>query len=107
MRPREPVEEGQADLFRARLDQISALDHTLERLARTVDWSFLERSFSIVYFDAPGRPPLPTRLMAGLPSTYTTRPMKRCARAGSTTRISSSFAARRSSGTICLSTDPH
>lgn len=66
MRPREPVEEGQRDLFRARLDQIIALDHALVRLARTIDWSFLECSFGAVYSDAPGRPPLPTRLMAGL-----------------------------------------
>jgi IS5 family transposase len=66
MRPREPVESGQRDLFRARLDQIIALDHALVRLARTIDWSFLERSFGAVYSDAAGRPPLPTRLMAGL-----------------------------------------
>jgi len=66
MRPREPVESGQRDLFRARLDQIIALDHALVRLARTIDWSFLERSFGAVYTDAAGRPPLPTRLMAGL-----------------------------------------
>lgn len=66
MRPKEPVEEGQRDLFRARLDQIIALDHALVRLARTIDWSFLEQSFGTVYSDAPGRPPLPTRLMAEL-----------------------------------------
>src|SRR6478736_10174148 len=66
MRPREPVESGQRDLFRARLDQIIALDHALVRLARTIDWSFLERTFGAVYSDAAGRPPLPTRLMAGL-----------------------------------------
>ncbi|MFX6899545.1 transposase, partial [Acinetobacter baumannii] len=29
-------------------------------------WGFLERSFGAVYTDAAGRPPLPTRLMAGL-----------------------------------------
>jgi hypothetical protein len=31
-----------------------------------VDWEFLEREFGAVYTDDPGRPPLPTRLMAGL-----------------------------------------
>jgi hypothetical protein len=31
-----------------------------------VDWSFLEERFGEVYTDDPGRPPLPTRLMAGL-----------------------------------------
>jgi hypothetical protein len=35
-------------------------------LARTVDWTFLEREFGAVYTDGPGRPPLPTRLTAGL-----------------------------------------
>lgn len=66
MRPREPAEDGQNDLFRARLDQIIALDHALVRLARTIDWGFLDRSFGTAYTDAPGRPPLSTRLMAGL-----------------------------------------
>jgi IS5 family transposase len=36
------------------------------KLARTIDWSFLEEHFGAVYEDKPGRPPLPTRLMAGL-----------------------------------------
>jgi hypothetical protein len=38
----------------------------LVKLARTIDWSFLEERFGAVYEDKPGRPPLPTRLMAGL-----------------------------------------
>jgi IS5 family transposase len=36
------------------------------KLARTIDWRFLEEKFGAVYQDGPGRPPLPTRLMAGL-----------------------------------------
>jgi IS5 family transposase len=36
------------------------------KLARTIDWSFLEQRFGAVYEDKLGRPPLPTRLMAGL-----------------------------------------
>jgi IS5 family transposase len=64
MRPRERRETGQRDLFRARLDQIVALDHPLVKLARAIDWSFLEERFGAVYTDDPGRPPLPTRLMA-------------------------------------------
>ena len=36
------------------------------KLARTVDWAFLEERFGAVYTDDPGHPPLPTRLMAGL-----------------------------------------
>jgi IS5 family transposase len=42
------------------------MDHALAKLARTVDWSFLEGRFGEVYTDDPGHPPLPTRLMAGL-----------------------------------------
>jgi transposase, IS5 family len=66
MRPRERRETGQRDLFRARLDQIVDLDHPLVKLARAIDWSFLEERCGAVYTDEPGRPPLPTRLMAGL-----------------------------------------
>ena len=36
------------------------------QLAAAIDWRFLEEHFGAVYADAPGRPPLPTRLMAGL-----------------------------------------
>ena len=66
MRPKERRETGQRDLFRARLDQIVALDHPLVKLAQAIDWSFLEERCGAVYTDEPGRPPLPTRLMAGL-----------------------------------------
>jgi IS5 family transposase len=66
MRPRERRESGAQDLFRARLDQIIDMDHALVRLARTIDWGFLEEKLGAVYEDGAGRPPLPTRLMAGL-----------------------------------------
>jgi transposase, IS5 family len=66
MRPRERGETGQTDLFRARLDEIVDVNHALARLARAIDWGFLEERFGAVYTDVPGRPPLPTRLMAGL-----------------------------------------
>ena len=66
MRPKERHESGQTDLFRARLDQIVDPGHALVRLARTIDWAFLAARFGEVYDDDPGRPPLPTRLMAGL-----------------------------------------
>ena len=66
MRPRERRETGEQDLFRSRLDQIIALNHPLVKLAKTVDWGFLEERFGAVYQDGPGQPPLPTRLMAGL-----------------------------------------
>ncbi|MDW6026675.1 IS5 family transposase [Mesorhizobium sp. BAC0120] len=66
MRPRERRETGKQDLFRSRLDQIIDLNHPLVKLAKAIDWSFLERHFGEVYKDGPGHPPLPTRLMAGL-----------------------------------------
>lgn len=66
MLPKERRNSGQNDLFRARLDQIVDMNHALAKLARHVDWSFLEQRFGAAYADVPGRPPLPTRLMAGL-----------------------------------------
>src|SRR5215216_4069650 len=66
MRPKERRETGQTDLFRARLDQIVDLNHPLVKLSGAIDWTFLEMHFGVVYDDDPGRPPLPTRLMAGL-----------------------------------------
>jgi hypothetical protein len=54
------------ELFRSRLDQIIAMDHPLVKLARTIDWTFLEGKFGEAYSDKAGQPPLPTRLMAGL-----------------------------------------
>ena len=66
MRPKERRESGEQDLFRSRLDQIIDLNHALAKLARAIEWSFLEGAFGAVYTDKPGHPPLPTRLMAGL-----------------------------------------
>src|SRR5580704_10797289 len=66
MRPKERRDSGQADLLRSRLDAIIDMGHPLVKLTRTIDWSFLEQQFGAVYEDKPGRPPLPTRLMAGL-----------------------------------------
>jgi Transposase domain (DUF772) len=42
------------------------MDHALVKLAKTIDWRFLEERLGEVYADGPGPPPLPTRLMAGL-----------------------------------------
>jgi transposase, IS5 family len=66
MKPRERRDTGEQDLFRSRLDQIIDLRHPLVKLAREMDWAFLEQTFGEVYKDGPGQPPLPTRLMAGL-----------------------------------------
>jgi transposase, IS5 family len=66
MLPKERRDSGQNDLFKSRLDQIVDMNHALAKLARKIDWGFLEGKFGAVYADVPGRPPLPTRLMAGL-----------------------------------------
>jgi IS5 family transposase len=61
-----PRDERQKDLFRPALDQIIDMGHALVRLAQQIDWAFLESRFGSVYEPGAGRPPLPTRLMAGL-----------------------------------------
>jgi transposase, IS5 family len=66
MKPRERRDRGEQDLFRSRLDQIIDMSHELVKLARAIDWRFLEDRFGAAYSDGPGMPPLPTRLMAGL-----------------------------------------
>jgi IS5 family transposase len=65
MRPR-AQSKGQDDLFRSRLDQIIDMRHELVRLGGLIDWPLVEAKLGEVYTDAPGQPPLPTRLMAGL-----------------------------------------
>ncbi len=57
---------GQDDLFRSRLDQMINMRHELPRLAGLIDWPLIETKLGDMYTDAPGQPPLPTRLMAGL-----------------------------------------
>ena len=53
MRPKERRERGQSDLLRSRLDAIIDMDHALVKLARTIDWGFLEERFGSVYSDKP------------------------------------------------------
>jgi hypothetical protein len=53
MRPGERRDSGEQDLFRSRLDQIIDMDHALVKLARTIDWRFLEEKFGAVYKDGP------------------------------------------------------
>src|ERR1700733_4816388 len=96
MRPRERRETGEQDLFRSRLDHIIDMEHALVKLARTIDWSFLERKFGAVYKDGAGQPPLPTRLMAGLAilkHTYVSA-TRSCVSCGSKIRIISTSVAR-------------
>jgi IS5 family transposase len=60
MKPRERRETGEQDMFRLRLDAIIDMKHALVRLARTIDWRFLEQEFGAVYTEGTGSPPLPT-----------------------------------------------
>jgi IS5 family transposase len=61
-----PRDERQKDLLRPPLDEIIDLSHPLARLAREIDWGFLDGRFRSVCRAGPGQPPLPTRLVAGL-----------------------------------------
>ena len=45
MRPKERRETGAQDLFRSRLDQIIALNHGLVKLAKAIDWRFLDEQY--------------------------------------------------------------
>lgn len=65
MKPVKREAKGDADLFRARLDQMINLRHELVRLAGLIDWEFFEKRFAPLYADT-GRPGVPTRLMVGL-----------------------------------------
>jgi len=66
MKPREPKQDGQRDMFRSRLDQILDMGHEKVILAEKIDWQFLSDRMGGVYTDGPGQPPLSNRLMAGL-----------------------------------------
>ena len=61
-----PRDDRQKDLLRRALEEIIDLGHPLVRLAREIDWGFLDRRFASVCTPGPGQPGLPTRLVAGL-----------------------------------------
>jgi hypothetical protein len=52
--------------LRPALEDIIDLRHPLVRLAREIDWRFLDGRFASVCAASVGQPPLPTRLVAGL-----------------------------------------
>jgi len=68
MKPKEPVDDGQFDAFRSRLDQIINMNHAKVKLANAIDWEFLSRRCGENYdtVEPSGYPALSTRLMAGL-----------------------------------------
>lgn len=61
-----PRDDRQKDLLRPALEAIIDLGHPLVRLAREIDWGFLDGRFASVCTPGVGQPPLPTRLVAGL-----------------------------------------
>ena len=61
-----PRDDRQKDLLRPALEAIIDLGHPLVRLARAIDWRFLDGRFASVCTAGAGQPPLPTRLVAGL-----------------------------------------
>src|SRR6266576_2553158 len=61
-----PQDDRQKDLLRPALEEIIDQGHPLVRLAREIDWGFLDRRFASVCAPGPGQPGLPTRLVAGL-----------------------------------------
>ena len=61
-----PRDNRQKDLLRPALEAIIDLDHPLVRLAREIDWHFLDGRFASVCAPGAGQPGLPTRLVAGL-----------------------------------------
>ena len=61
-----PRDDRQKDLLRPALEAIIDLGHPLVRLARQIDWQFLDKRFAGVCTAGAGQPPLPTRLVAGL-----------------------------------------
>lgn len=66
MLQKNPIETGQDDMFRSRLESMIDLRHALVKLARTVDWDALAADLSVHYCAGNGRPGEPIRLMAGL-----------------------------------------
>jgi transposase, IS5 family len=69
MKPRERCETGEQDLFRSRLDQIIDMRHALVKVARTIDWAFLEGRCGAVYVDGPGQLSL-SMVVDGIPRIF-------------------------------------
>ena len=51
-----PRDDRQKDLLRPALEEIIDLSHPLVRLAREIDWGFLDRRFASVCTPGPGQP---------------------------------------------------
>lgn len=65
MRPKQQRKARHDDLFRARLDQIIDMKHTLVILADKIDWAWLDDQLAACFSDQ-GRPAEPVRFMIGM-----------------------------------------
>jgi IS5 family transposase len=61
-----PRDDRQKDLLRPALEEMIDLGHPLVRLAREIDWGFLDWRFASVCTPGADQPGLPTRLVPGL-----------------------------------------
>ncbi len=66
MKPKEPANRPENDLFRMELENLIDRRHELVRLSEVIDWDGIASEFGALYVDRKGRPGIPTRLMAGL-----------------------------------------
>lgn len=65
MRPN-TSKRDQFELFQSRLEQIINMEHPLVKVAREIDWEYLDKKLGETYVEDFGRPGLPTQLMAGI-----------------------------------------
>jgi IS5 family transposase len=65
MRPKQHATTDEADLFRARLDQIINMKHELVQLAGKLDWGWIDGEIAPLY-STQGRPGIETRFVIGL-----------------------------------------
>ena len=61
-----PRDDRQKDLLQPALEEIINLGHPLVRLAREIDWGFLDRRFASVCTPGPGQPGLLLRWLQQL-----------------------------------------
>ena len=63
-----PRDDRSKDLFQPALEEIINMGHALVRLAKEIDWDFLDRRFSAVCQPGPGQP-VSTSRMCDAPTT--------------------------------------
>ena len=66
MKPKEPANRPERDLFRMELENLIDRRHELVCSSDVIDWDGIVLEFGALYVDRKGRPGIPTRLMAGL-----------------------------------------